>query len=257
MSMREKAGDFTEKTVWKLSEVRRQLEENAEDEFRRFTGSLMPGTQRVLGVRVPVLRAMAKNIARGDYEGYLEESRLLTGEDLQVSHEELMLQGLVLGAIRIDDQRRMQELNWFVPKIHNWAVCDCCCASYKWMAKDRKFWYPWLLRWLEGEREYEIRFTVVSLLDHFVTQEYIDRILQVFREINHPGYYVKMAVAWALSVCYVKFPRQTEELLREQILDPFTQNKTIQKIRESLRVTKEQKDYLRRFRIEEKKEKQQ
>ena len=96
MSMREKAGDFTEKTVWKLSEVRRQLEENAEDEFRRFTGSLMPGTQRVLGVRVPVLRAMAKNIARGDYEGYLEESRLLTGEDLQVSHEELMLQGLVL-----------------------------------------------------------------------------------------------------------------------------------------------------------------
>ena len=221
MSMREKAGDFTEKTIWKLSEVRRQLEENAEDEFRRFTGSLMPGTERVLGVRVPVLRAMAKNIARGDYEGYLEESRLL------------------------------------VPKIHNWAVCDCCCASYKWMAKDRELWYPWLLRWLEGEREYEIRFTVVSLLDHFITQEYIDRILQVFREINHPGYYVKMAVAWALSVCYVKFPRQTEELLREQILDPFTQNKAIQKIRESLRVTKEQKDYLRRFRMEEKKEKQQ
>ena len=253
--MGEKAGKAQEKTDRELSRIRERLEELSEDKLRKFSVGLMPGTERVLGVRVPALRALAREIARGNYEVYLEESRPLTGED--VSHEELMLQGLVLGAARMDDSRRMRELSWFVPKIHNWAVCDCCCASYKWMAKDRELWYPWLLRWLEGGREYEIRFVAVSLLDHFITEEYIDRILQVFQEIDHPGYYVKMAVAWALSVCYVKFPRQTEELLRRQVLDPFTQNKAIQKARESFRVTKEQKEYLRSLRIEEKKEKQQ
>lgn len=90
----------------------------------------------------------------------------------------------------------------------------------------------------------EIRFAVVAFLDHFITEEYIEKILTILGNIKHDGYYVKMAVAWAVSVCYVKFPELTWELLAGDRLDDFTHQKSIQKIRESYRVTKEEKERL-------------
>ena len=70
-------------------------------------------------------------------------------------------------------------------------------------------------------------------------------MLQVLDEVSHDGYYVKMAVAWAISICYVKFEEKTMELLRENTLDDFTYNKSLQKITESYRVTKEDKARIR------------
>ena len=59
--------------------------------------------------------------------------------------------------------------------------------------------------------------------------DYIQNVLQWMNRIDHEGYYVKMAVAWALSVCYVKFPKETMLLLKENRLDDFTYNKALQK----------------------------
>lgn len=250
MTAREKKRE----AAWTVSEVRLRLEELAEEAYRDFHSSLIPGIDRVLGVRMPAMRSLAREIAGGDFRSYLEEARHLSPEDPQASHEEIMMQGLVIGAAKMETEERMQALKWFVPKIHSWAVCDCCCAGYKWMAREPEVWYPWLLGWLKSGREYELRFGVVALLDHFITSEYIDRLLELFPAIRHPGYYVKMAVAWAVSICYVKFPEKTEELLARQVLDPFTQNKSIQKARESYRVAPEQKERLRAYRIVTKEE---
>ena len=82
------------------------------------------------------------------------------------------------------------------------------------------------------------------LLSHFVDEEHIDSVLRLMEGVRHEGYYAKMVVAWTLSVCYVKFPEKTEKILRNGSLDNFTQNKTIQKIRESYRVSKEDKQRL-------------
>ena len=122
------------------------------------------------------------------------------------------------------------------------------------MKKDPEYWYSYLLKYANSSREYEIRFAVVAMLDHLVTEEYIGCVLEVLARVRHEGYYVKMAVAWAVSVCYVKFPEQTEELLVEQKLDDFTHNKSIQKIWESYRVSKEEKDRLQKLRRSAKKD---
>ena len=106
------------------------------------------------------------------------------------------------------------------------------------------YWFKYLLKYLESNKEYEIRFAVVSFLDYFISEEYIREILKILGSIKHEGYYVKMAVAWAVSVCYVKFPERTWELLEGNELDDFTHQKSIQKIRESFRVSKEEKDRL-------------
>ena len=63
---------------------------------------------------------------------------------------------------------------------------------------------------------------------------------------------MKMAVAWAVSVCYVKFPEKTRVLLERESeeaggLPDWTHNKAIQKIRESRRVSPEEKEALNRL----------
>ena len=89
-------------------------------------------------------------------------------------------------------------------------------------------------------------------MEYFLTETYIDQVLELYQKIGHEGYYVKMAIAWAVSVCYVKFPEQTGRLLEKESreaggLEDWTQNKAIQKIRESRRVSDEAKEYVERF----------
>lgn len=111
------------------------------------------------------------------------------------------------------------------------------------MKKDQEFWYAYLQKWLKSNREYKIRFGVVCLLDFFINETYIDVVLEEMKSIHHDGYYVKMAVAWAVSICYIHFPEKTQKLLKENSLDPRTHNKAIQKIRESLRISQKKKTY--------------
>lgn len=99
----------------------------------------------------------------------------------------------------------------------------------------------------------EVRFAAVALMDFFLNDEYIDRVLEIYRRISLDAYYVKMGVAWALSVCYVKYPEKTLALLKEGALDPWTHNKAIQKCRESFRVSKEDKEMLKELKRKERK----
>ena len=149
---------------------------------------------------------------------------------------------MIIGYLKCDMEERMRFLDEFVPQINNWAVCDSSCMTYKFMKKDQELWYRYLEKFFDSNQEYEIRFGIVSLLDHFVTEEFIERVLDKLAGICHEGYYVKMAAAWAVSICYVKFPKQTWELLEGDELDDFTHQKSIQKIRESYRVSKEEKE---------------
>lgn len=227
-----------------VAHIREQLYASADDSYKDFNRSLVPGEiAPMLGVRVPKLRDIAKQIAKSDGDTYIDAIKCLESKH-QAYHEELMLHGMVIGYMKCDTDTRKRLLNEFVPMIDNWAVCDSSCMTYKFMKKDPGDWYPYLQNFLTCREEYSIRFAVVAFLDHFVNEEYIDLILSDLKAVRHEGYYVKMAVAWALSVCYVKFPEKTERLFTENILDDFTHNKAIQKIRESYRVTKEEKERL-------------
>ena len=97
-------------------------------------------------------------------------------------------------------------------------------------------------------REYDLRFGTVMLLSHYTDQDYLDRALKLLDRVRHPGYYAKMAVAWAVSVYFVKFPDQVMEYLKQCSLDDWTYNKALQKITESFRVDKETKKLVRQMR---------
>lgn len=221
--------------------IRNELYKNSEEDYRAFHSSLVPGISNILGVRVPKLREIAKKAAKENYREFIENI------DTQV-YEELMLWGMILGYAKLSIEERKQELVKFVPHINNWAICDCSCATYKFMRDFPEEWILFLKAYLISTQEYELRFAVVCLLDFFVNETYIEEVLDLLSQIRHNGYYVKMAVAWAISVCYVKFPEKTEKIFVENLLDDFTHNKSIQKIRESYRVPKESKERLQRMR---------
>lgn len=222
-------------------EIKRELQELAEPEYRDFHAHLLPGVENIMGVRVPAMRKLAKKAARQDWRAYLADP----SDD---TYEEIMVQGMVIGYAKMETAERVSHLNEFVPKIDNWAVCDCCVSTCKFMAKDQELWFEYLLGQIETGTEFRIRFGAVALMDYFVSEEWIDRVLAVYDKIRHEGYYVKMAVAWGISVCYVKFPEKVRAMLKDNHLDDFTQNKAIQKIRESYRVSREDKEEIRRFR---------
>lgn len=220
-----------------VSEVRKELAENADQKYKQFHQSLVPGLDSMIGVRVPKLREIAKKAAKQDWR---QEWDVLSDS----CYEELMLKGMLIGYAKLSAEEQMHYLEKFVPQINNWAICDCCCSTWKFMRKDKAFWFDFLKPYFEKDEEFQVRFAVVSLLDHFIEQEYLERIFTIFDSIKQDGYYVKMAVAWAVSVCYVKFPEETWKYLEDNRLDDFTQNKAIQKTRESYRVSGEDKERL-------------
>lgn len=225
-------------------EIRKELEQAAETDYKEFNAKLLPGVTKMLGVRLPKLRETAKCIAKNDAAAYLTQMQEADWNH-GVYYEEKMLFGLVIGYAKMDDKKRKEWLDVFVPVIDSWGVCDSCCMTYKWMKKQPEYWWEYLNQWIRTDTEYGIRFGMVSMLGHFVDEVHIQEILAVCSLVHHDGYYAKMAQAWLVSVCFVKFPEQTYAFLQENQMDDFTHNKSIQKTCESYRVTKEWKDKLR------------
>ncbi len=182
---------------------------------------------------------MAKNIAKGDWRTYLDHA---AESDY---FEEIMLQGMVIGYVKTDIEDILHYTAAFITKIDNWSVCDSFCTGLKFTKKNPKLVWEFLQPYLSSNHEYEIRFGVVMLLDYYIEEEYIGRVLQRLNNIKHEGYYVKMAVAWAISICYVKLPETTMRWLESNTLDDFTYNKALQKITESNRVDHETKNLIR------------
>ncbi|WML34529.1 DNA alkylation repair protein [Clostridium sp. OS1-26] len=218
--------------------IRKQIFELADEEYKKFSSALLPNINNVLGVRLPALRKVAKEIAKEDWR------RFIATADSEY-FEEVMIQGMVLGYAKADIEEILQYVAAFVPKIDNWSVCDSFCIGLKFTKNNMERVWNFIQPFLFSKEEYGVRFGVVMLLDFYVTKEYIDRVLKLLDNVKHNGYYVKMAVAWAVSICYVKLPEPTMKYLKNNSLDDFTFNKSLQKITESLQVDKETKAIIR------------
>lgn len=220
--------------------VRELLLENQDLKYRDFNSKLIPNVakEKIIGVRVPVLRQIAKEAA---------EEKAHIGDDY---FEEKMVRGLCIGYSKEPFEVKLKELDGFIPLIDNWAVCDSVCSSLKFTNKHKKEMWSYINMYLTHcDREFDVRFAVVMMMDYYIDDEYIDRVLSLLSQISSEYYYVNMAVAWALSVCYVKFPEKTYKLIEEKKLSTWVHNKTIQKIRESNRVDKQTKEMLKAMKI--------
>lgn len=218
--------------------IRETLFDNQDLEYKAFHSKLIPtvNPDEIIGVRLPVLRKLAKSIAK-------EGTAFSTDY-----YEEKMLRGLAIGYKKCGIDEHLKELADFVPLIDNWAVCDCVCSTLKFTEKNREDVWQFLHQYLNGS-EYEVRFLVVMLMDYFLTDEYVDRVNDILLSIKRDEYYINMAIAWALSVEFVKYQDKTMKIFESKILPVWVHNKAIQKTCESFRVSKETKAYIRTLKI--------
>ncbi len=221
-----------------LKFVKSEFKNNTDPAYCKFSSALIPNIDNVLGVRIPVLRKIAKQIAKDDWQKFLNKYE-------EKFMEDTMLKGMVISYLNEDIDTVLNLTEAFVLKIDNWAVCDTFCAGLKIFKKDRKKVFKFLIPYLTSKKEYSLRFAVLVLLTYFIEKDYIDEVLKILFNLKSSYYYVNMAIAWAVSVCYVKFPDCTLKYLENSTLDDFCHNKSISKIIESYRVSKEDKEKLK------------
>ena len=223
-------------------EIIEQIKNISDEKYREFHKSICPGVDQIIGVRIPKLRNYAKELLKK----YKCQDLLNILEDEY--YEEIMLKGMLIGLNQKENiEETIKRIKKFVPEINNWAICDTFCAGLKTTKKNKEKIWEIIKKYLESKQEFEIRFAVVMILDYYIEEKYLKEIYKICDKIKHEGYYVKMAVAWCLSICLIKYYDRTIKYLEKAKLDNWTYNKSIQKAIESYRINDEQKEHLRQM----------
>lgn len=219
--------------------IKEVLATYVDDDFKDFTSALIPGSRPILGVRIPILRQIAKQIAKGEWKNYLWNAP----ED---TYEEVNVKGFVIGYVNADLETLLPYIAEHIEKINDWSLCDGFCSNLKIVAKHQEEFWDFLLPYSKIDEEFKQRVVAVMLMDYYLTDEYIDKTLKVLDSLKNEQYYCKMAVAWAIATAWAKQRDKTYVYMQKgnNTLDDWTYNKAIQKMLESYRVSDEDKKML-------------
>lgn len=205
--------------------------------YRDFHSKLVPTLDKdtIIGIRTPVLRAYARELAKQDVSAFLEDLP-------HRYYDENCLHAFLIEQIKAFDQC-MAALEAFLPYIDNWATCDT--LSPKVFKKHPGAVYDACLRWLESDRVYTVRFGIVTLMKWFLDDDFCPELLERVAALRTEEYYINMAVAWLFAEALAKQYDAALPYLLENRLDIWTHNKAIQKAVESRRIAGETKAYLK------------
>ena len=215
-----------------------------DENYRRFHAKLIPDIpiDNIIGVRTPVLRKYAKEVAK------LPEANIFLESLPHSYYEENNLHGALLSLLYPKDIIAfMEQLERFLPYVDNWATCDM--LSPKIFKKHLPYVYERVQKWLQSDAVYTIRFGIVTLLGFYLDNAFEPEMLQLVANVRSEEYYVNMAVAWYFSMALVKQYDATLPYIQNRVLEPWTHNKSIQKAIESRRIPQETKAYFRGLKI--------
>lgn len=209
-----------------------------DSEYKSFHGKLIPTVEpeKIIGIRIPVLRSFAKEIKDTD-----EAKRFLR----QLPHnyyEENNLHAFLIEGI-LDFDRCIAEIERFLPFVDNWATCDS--MRPKCFKKNKEKLLPYIENWLQSHEAYTVRFGIECLMCYFLDESFKVKYLESVSQIYSEEYYVNMMIAWYFATALAKQWDSTVVFLEDGRLPIWVHNKTIQKAVESFRITDEQKVYLK------------
>lgn len=221
-----------------MTELQERLLAMRDEGYAAFQAKLTPGipAERFIGVRVPQLRALAKQVARE------EGCQAFLAQLPHAYYDEDMLHGLLISLMK-DYEACVAATDQFLPYVDNWAVCDI--MSPKVFAKHKEALLPKIVEWCHSEHTYTCRFGMEMLMSHYLDGDFSPEYLMIPASVSSEEYYVRMMVAWFYATALAKQWDATIPYIERHVLDRWTHNKTIQKAIESYRITDEQKVYLR------------
>lgn len=218
--------------------IYKELETIKEEEYAVFQARLIPSIDpsTIMGVRVPKLRALAKS--------YIKDQEC---QDFLVNlphayYDENMLHGILVSEIK-DFDTCIEKIEAFLPYVDNWAVCDI--MSPRIFKKHKEELLDRIKLWISSDQTYTCRFGLEMLMTHFLDDDFKPDYLDLVAGLRSQEYYVNMMIAWFFATALTKQWEASLPYIEARSLDDWTHNKAIQKARESLRISKERKDYLK------------
>ena len=204
------------------------------DEYAAFNARIVNSQLPVLGVRVPDMRKLAKQLAKE-----------MTADDVATllkikppSFEYVFVCGLLITHVKMSDEQAIVLAKQWLLLADSWAHIDCFVES-----KPRfraQTWSDFAVECLKSDAEFTVRYGVISLMSNFLDDQHIDETFKQLRAVKHDGYYVKMALAWTYATAAVTYFDRTLAELEKPGIDPWTRAKAYQKMRESRRFNDEQ-----------------
>lgn len=218
------------------------LEPYRDPKYAIFQSKLLgPTKQTVLGVKTPIMRKIAKKCL-----SEIDSLLAFPDEYYEVTFIKLLL---------VSELPYNQFIKFFedcVELLDNWATCDC--FRPKCLRKHKEEYLPYLEKIFVQGGEFRERYVLVTLLAYYIEERYYSIIFDFIKRAHTEYYYVHMAVAWLIAELIIKDPKFGLETLSYSGLGYKTRNKAIQKVRESFRVTKEEKERLNSFKIKKNKD---
>lgn len=217
-------------------DIQNELLRLQDKKYRDFHARLMPNIDkdRIIGVKVPDLRRFAKGI-KAEASDFLNKLP-------HKYYEENNLHAYLISEIS-DFDECIKKVNEFLPYVDNWATCDG--MKPKSFKKNKEKLLEEIEKWLKSDHEYTVRFGILMLMTHFLDEDFDEKYFDWVSGIKSDKYYINMMIAWFFATALAKKWDFAVKYIEEKRLPDWVHNKTIQKARESYRITKEQKEYLR------------
>ena len=217
-------------------DIKEKLFAMKEEKYGDFSASLMPDMprERVIGVRIPKLRAFVKEISgnTSDFISILPH----------YFFEENNLHAFIISSIS-DFDRCVSEVDRFLPYIDNWATCDSLRPSCFSKNKDKLLEY--IYRWMRSDKVYTVRFAIEMLMVHYLEDDYSDDYAKLVASVRSEEYYVNMMIGWYFATALTKRWDSVIYFIEEGLISPVARKMAIRKGIESLAIPNERKAYLR------------
>lgn len=217
--------------------VVKALNNEADYKFKDFSSKIVNSEKPLIGVRTPTIRTIAKSVSDDNIYDYLSNCKFRYYEDT-------LVYGLLAARLPFDEFKRL--LPTYLSNVDSWAHVDTFVPSIKCAKTNCKDFFGLVTDGLFDAQGFFLRFKIIALMDYYLEKE-INFILNSLEKIDEKGYYNDMAIAWLLSVAFVKRREETEEYLKNDNLSTFTHNAAIRKICDSFRVAKQDKTEIKKY----------
>jgi 3-methyladenine DNA glycosylase AlkD len=217
-----------------MIDYRSFIAKNSEPEYARFSSKLLPGTDDVRGVRIPKLKTLAKRIVKdGDWRSFLDDD--------MTCFEERLLHAFVIATAPMTVQERLVLTETFLPYVDNWSVCDGFCQYWTIPPGSEREVWNFFSDQMNTGNPLRMRVSLVARMVHYKDRESTLALMEDILSHDNTEYYYRMGAAWTFSFCFIRERDAALEALESGRMELWTHNKSIQKIRESFRVSPEDK----------------
>ena len=144
-----------------------KLKSLKDEKYLEFHKKLVTTNSEIIGIRSPIVKDIAKNIAKGDWRKFI-------AQEIKGYYEEIFIRGLIIGYIKDDKNIVKDEIERFLPLIDNWGICDGFVANLKIIKKNREYFFDYLKKLIKTKEEYKVRFVLVTFLSYYMEKEYVE-----------------------------------------------------------------------------------